>query len=610
MTTVHSPTPPRPASKRTAFWLTIFILVIAVVYRLIHLGELSMWWDELWSVFQINGTLVQTLERTPVDWPPLYYVVLHVWTALAGHNDLTVRALSAFAGILTTAVIYRVGQVLHSRQAGWLAALIFAISNTTVYFSIEVRGYALLYLFTAAAIWLYVRWVRKPTFRRAIPYAVAAILALYTHYTAAILIAFTGLYLLLFARRLFVRWLGIVAVMGIALLPQASRLAQIAQIRANVVWVGEINATLLMIPRALSGHQEIAYSLLIGLALVGLILYLRRNLPQTHPEIGALLAGLLFPVIAYLLQGRLGLYSIRYLNAVLPATLLIFGIGLANLPPRLRQISTIALLIMGLAPWQPFDFRPHYSDAKPVRDLVQAMAVKMHPGDTFVIDPKCPCGESMAWWYYEPLYFPGGIPKATQPEQAGRRVWYLVDQRGNDKDTEAWVKRDRLSSEFWGPWYFIATLYEGAPLKEGYLVGDSLRFHGADITPGNPYHSGDAVQMRLWWSADKPLPTDYSFSVRIIDQDGKLLSQVDGPLSGATAPIQTSTWQPGQLYVDTRTLTLPADGRQATYSLQLVAYQPLDQVRLEPVATAPLSPDKSIILDTLEVIAYTPELAH
>ena len=63
--------------------------------------------------------------------------------------------------------------------------------------------------------------------------------------------------------------------------------------------------------------------------------------------------------------------------------------------------------------------------------------------------------------------------------------------------------------------------------------------------------------------------------------DGALVAQSDGPINHYGVQIvQTSQLQPGKIYIDWRTLTLPPDLPSGTYTLELVVYQSWDNTRL------------------------------
>jgi hypothetical protein len=241
-----------------------------------------------------------------------------------------------------------------------------------------------------------------------------------------------------------------------------------------------------------------------------------------------------------------------------------------------------------------------------VRDLVRELARRFETGDMLVIDPSIGYGD-YAWWYYEPLYFTGGrIPQAADGVEAGPRVWYLERQGSGSPDLKATVERGRIPVEFWGPWYFIVTLYEGPPLDPGYRVGDALRFRGTTIPTGSLYFPGDTVEVQTWWSVDERPSLDYSIGLHLVDSTGRSVLQVDSGPAGPYTPAQTSAWEPGGLYRDDRQLKLPWCFAPGDYQVRLVVYQWWDGVRLVPEASAWRGPEDSLLLGeiTADSFAY------
>jgi hypothetical protein len=67
----------------------------------------------------------------------------------------------------------------------------------------------------------------------------------------------------------------------------------------------------------------------------------------------------------------------------------------------------------------------------------------------------------------------------------------------------------------------------------------------------------------------------------MLDAQGALVAQADAPINHYGAQVvQTSALEPGKIYIDWRTLALPADLPPGTYTLALVVYQPWDGARL------------------------------
>ncbi len=585
--------------------ISTLVLLLAAAILILHAGDTSLWEDEFYTVHHISGRLDQLLLDRELNWPPLYYLPLYVWMRLAGPHDVILRMTGVFYGLLGTTCFFQIGRRLGGRRTGWLAALLFATSSYTLYFLLELRGYALLLPLIGLVLWLHLRWLSHPTWRRALFYVVGLVALWYTQYAALIITVILGGHVLLTAPRRLLRWLPMPLVAAAAFLPLWGQFIEAMQVRAYVFAVnGTLPAYFLQGPemmfRAYSGGQPVLFVMLILLVLGGLVLLMWRG-PRSVRLTVLWLAGwgLAVPALAYLLRARVGLYTERYLTFTVPGLIVLLALGLGALPVPLRRIGVLLVLASAVFAWQPFHFRPAYSDSPPIRDLVRELADRLAPGEVLVVDPGCTCGDPLGWWYYESLYMPGGraIPRVTDPADAPGGVWYLSRQGSRDAALQAAVADGRLYTEFWGPWYFIVEHYEAPPLVQGYRVGETIRFQGASFVPRGPYMPGDVLTVRTWWAVDAPPERDYSLGLHLLDASGRLVAQVDSGPVGDLTPGQTSAWQPGELYRDDRVLQIPWRVPMGRYVVLLFVYYWEDGLPL-PLEEAAPQRDGGLLLGT------------
>ena len=575
-------------------WVSLGVLMIAARAIFLRADDLSMWFDELWTMFHVSGSFRQIFTDPDLSWPPGWYVLLYGWTHAISANDFVAHMLSAYLGLLSVAATVRVGREFHSRAAGWLAGLALGTSGYAVYFLIEVRGYALVLFGALLVVLAHVLWWRRPTWRRTLGYALAQIALFYTHFMVAPLV--TGLLgarvaLAPRARRktYWGRWLPVMGVSGVAFVPLLPQFLRASRVRTAALAHG-VSSAFVHTPRlfyqAYASHRELTFGVVLVLALIGLARAGRkRALWGTLIALGVWSVAI--PLFAYGTRERLGLFNLRYLAFVLPAAFLLIGIGLAQWSKSVQWAGVLLLGWMALAPWHPFDARPKYSDEPPVRDLMRALAERFGPDDVLVIDPHFGDSLRFGWWYYEPLYFPRGlVPTAPDGTDAGPRVWHLVRQGSVDERVLRTVENGRIPTEFWGPWYFIATLYEGPPLAEGVLLDGGVRYRGGALTTGTLYRPGDRVVAQTWWSVDARPEQDYSLALYVLDADGRVVAQTDGGPRGPYAGERTAAWQPSALYRDERALMLPEKLSPGDYVVRLAIYRWQDGVRLCPVEAA------------------------
>lgn len=290
--------------------LVLWVLVLgALGLRLGRLAFQPLWWDEGWSAYFGTVNLGTMLRLTAVDiHPPLYYLLLHLWTGVFGPSPLALRLLSVLIGAATVPILYATARRLPAagsgeclgRSGGLLAAALLAISPLHIYYSQEVRMYGLVTLLGLAATYLTLRWPWGEGRRRwpvVLGYILAAAAALYTQYYAAFLLL--ALNLLAFARwragrhpaRALLPWLGAQAAVAALFAPWAWYVAGklLAYVRFKVGIEGDLPLSLgTYLGRHLAaftwGHAEGVLAdrwwlglLPLALMLPGLLLSLRRG---------------------------------------------------------------------------------------------------------------------------------------------------------------------------------------------------------------------------------------------------------------------------------------------------------------------------------------------
>jgi 4-amino-4-deoxy-L-arabinose transferase-like glycosyltransferase len=171
--------------------LLALIVLLAFGLRLARITFQPLWWDEGWSLYFAASDMPALLALTSVDiHPPLYYLLLRLWIAVAGSGVVAVRLLSVLVGTAAVPLFFAVGRRLLGRPGGLLAATLLAISPLHVYYSQEVRMYGLVTLLGLAATYFALRWVSDggPAWVGLIGYVLAAAAALHTQYYAVFLL--------------------------------------------------------------------------------------------------------------------------------------------------------------------------------------------------------------------------------------------------------------------------------------------------------------------------------------------------------------------------------------------------------------------------------------
>jgi mannosyltransferase len=186
-----------------ALAVTLFVLLVATALRFAALGRQSLWADELFSVYWaragVDFVLAHIRDETN---PPLYYFLLEIWMRIFGDSEAAVRLLSAILSAITVPVVYLLGRELFGKQAGRIAALLYALSYWHLYYAQEARSYALLDLSFALALKCLLsivanlrrgaRPLRVAFSGPGLGFSLAAVVLGYTHFIGIVILATLG----------------------------------------------------------------------------------------------------------------------------------------------------------------------------------------------------------------------------------------------------------------------------------------------------------------------------------------------------------------------------------------------------------------------------------
>lgn len=144
-------------TARAGLWL-LALTAFGAWLRFHALGAQSLWVDETNSVkyaavFEpLTGhDLLENLHG------PLHAVLLHAWSRLCGTSEAALRSLSALAGTLTIPLLYWAARATLPVGTSLLAAGLLAISPFHLWYSQEVRNYALFIPLVVLATGLFLR---------------------------------------------------------------------------------------------------------------------------------------------------------------------------------------------------------------------------------------------------------------------------------------------------------------------------------------------------------------------------------------------------------------------------------------------------------------------
>ncbi len=139
--------------------LLFITFLLAFLVRLIGLNQ-SFWLDEAISANIIkNYSFINIITQfSPTDFhPPLFYLILKAWSIIFGCTPVGLRLFSVTASLLTGLYLYKTAKLLFNQKTAILATTFLLFNPLFVYYSQELRMYALVTLFLSAVTFYFVK---------------------------------------------------------------------------------------------------------------------------------------------------------------------------------------------------------------------------------------------------------------------------------------------------------------------------------------------------------------------------------------------------------------------------------------------------------------------
>lgn len=330
-------------SEPSIWWLALSI-VIGTILRFYRNTSVAMWHDEAFSALYVRDySWSEMMYRIGLDvHPPLYYLVLRLWTYVFGFSLLAFRGFSVLFGVLTIWAAYLfVKKAFGSKQLAMLAAFLIAINPFQIQYALEARMYTFgTFLLLISCYWL-LRALETKRWKDWIIYAVLAVACIYTHYYLIFSVAAQGLFLLywIFKNKNGYQYLGAYGVSLILFLPwlkqfliQRGRVDKQFWIPAMDRW--SIPST---IWKMIFGGQGIRHLILIIASLVAIyaVIYFIRSIKSDNKWL--IVLGLLIP---FILSIALSVQTAIYLDRYFVFASLFFTILIAVVVDRIPSFQT------------------------------------------------------------------------------------------------------------------------------------------------------------------------------------------------------------------------------------------------------------------------------
>lgn len=130
--------------RRTAGMLLALVLAMAAGARVFHLGDRVVWFDEAVSLLVARAPSVGAAFVAARDegHGPLFNLVLHYWIRMVP-GEVGARWLSVILGVAAVGGVWAIGNRMAGAGAGLFSAFLLAMCPLHVWYSQEIRMYAL-----------------------------------------------------------------------------------------------------------------------------------------------------------------------------------------------------------------------------------------------------------------------------------------------------------------------------------------------------------------------------------------------------------------------------------------------------------------------------------
>ncbi len=404
-----------------------------------------------------------------------WVVLINRWGSLAGWSTVSLRAVSWLAGILTLALVYRVGTTYISHRAALVALLLLSTSVMFTTYLFVARAFTVVALCSTLTLWCYHRAAMEPgaADRR---YLAGLFLGgaglLHSHYFAALLLLAICVIHALFVRK-DRRWWQVFLVLVLTCLTFLPGLEVFldgivfnqTRFAANPVGLGA-PGLVVQLTQVLSNNivllpEWAAWPALASLPTLLLLLVWRRARGKTgngFPWFAAM-SSLLFILLAIVMNEgvtRVILHRrMRYFMAIWPALALPGGYvvhALGRKRPALAHWLLAAFvsisLFIGLR--TPYYLSIDYFWLPPLHLADQQLVTNLRDGDWLLLEKKLvPATGRIGEYYSAVLNYPGvSFSPEDQPDKVlaevgdRSRVWLLVSTK--DSEIEKGLAQDRV----------------------------------------------------------------------------------------------------------------------------------------------------------------------
>jgi len=321
----------------------LLILILGLFLRLYHLGVPSLWFDELMTAGRIDYPIIQMVKNLFVSpFPPLYYVLMHLWVSIFGVSEITLRFPSLIFSVLSIFFIFKLAKELYDKEVGLISALLLSVSPYSINYAQEAKMYSLLWFLGILSFYYFYKFTKDHHHKDLFLYILFTTLSIYTLYVGFLfMLAQNVSYFIFFEKKQTKKWLLGQFIILLLYLPWIYIFIVNTLQRTGIKWIPPTKNYLKRIVSLFSDTMEVRLSKsfiikyffrgLYGFLMISALVSLRYKRDKadtfhfTKREI-LILAWILVPLFAYLMIDIL-IYPIlvtRYIGFIhIPLVILI-----------------------------------------------------------------------------------------------------------------------------------------------------------------------------------------------------------------------------------------------------------------------------------------------
>jgi|GEM_PF-741015 len=165
--------------------LFVFIIFVCFLFRVFKLNFQSPWADEVFTMINSGSdksfTEIFGLLKNDVH-PPLYYYIIHFFYLIFGDSCVIARMVSVIFGVAGVIALYFLANELFNKKVGIIAISLLCVNYYHIYYSQDARMYSLMFFSTTMSFLYLIRFIKTPTLRSVVLYAIFSTLMIYSHF--------------------------------------------------------------------------------------------------------------------------------------------------------------------------------------------------------------------------------------------------------------------------------------------------------------------------------------------------------------------------------------------------------------------------------------------